>query len=651
MYNVSQEFINKMSSNTRRILGKVQIDYTGPFIDQSIVVTSNEDAIISYKGQVADAITGTYGKIASLDGSWVLDGTWVTAPLESTRGQMGWWGSQLSGTGGAFTTPYPSVEIEFFPRPINNLLVIGDTARVEYPVDFTINLYTDTDKLELAYSEVVTANDSVIWTKALDEAETGIEIMELIITKWSHEGRQAKVIELYTSIQETYEGDEIFSIGLLEEREVSQGTLPVGNISSNEIDLKLYNRDRRFDAGNVDSNLYQLLKANRRIKAWLGAALDSEVVEWVPLGTFWSGDWNIPEQDIYAGVSGRDRLEQLRRSTYTSSIVEVNKSLYYLADSILQDAGLSIDEYEIDASLDLIIIPYSYFTRQSHREALRKIAESCLGQVYCDRDGKIRLTIPELSTEGFNYPELSVNDDLYLLQDTEVEGFTFSLSEGDIYLNIEQSNTKDNYYTKDNPIKWSQIANHIEVNTLPLSVGQPEVVYTTSEPEPIGANETRTLTIFYSKQPCINASATITGPATIDSITYYSWGASVTVSSTVETTFGFSVTADPLIVIGQQTIIRENAQSITDNGLIQFKFPDNPLVQTRSQAIDIAERLVNYYSNPRRDVALNWRGNPAWELGDNIAVIDDNEINAYGIVRQSLDWDGTLKATLEGRRV
>ncbi|HHV41481.1 MAG TPA: hypothetical protein GXX72_01345 [Clostridiaceae bacterium] len=65
--------------------------------------------------------------------------------------------------------------------------------------------------------------------------------------------------------------DDIISINLLEEREVSQGSLPVGNISANEIDIRLNNESRKFDAGNRQSPLYQLLKANRRIKAWLGA--------------------------------------------------------------------------------------------------------------------------------------------------------------------------------------------------------------------------------------------------------------------------------------------------------------------------------------------------------------------------------------------
>lgn len=266
MYAVSSEYQENIKAQTRRIYGKIQIDYTDPFLDQSINITASENANISYPMQTADNAVKPIGKIASLDGSWVLDGTWVLAPLDTT--QMGWWGSQLAGVGGAFVSPYPTLTAAFLARPITKLKVVGDCDREEYPVDFTIKLYNASSTL--LYTESVTANALISWSKTLGSAITQVTKMVLEITKWSHEGRQAKIVEFFTSIQEIYEGDDILMINLLEEREVSQGSLPVGNISSNEIDIRLYNKDRKFDAGNTQSPLYQILKQNRRIKAWLG---------------------------------------------------------------------------------------------------------------------------------------------------------------------------------------------------------------------------------------------------------------------------------------------------------------------------------------------------------------------------------------------
>ena len=99
MFSVSNEYTSSMKADKRRIYGKVQIDYTDPFLDQSISVAANEEANISFPDQTADNVQEPAGKIASFDGSWVLDGTYVLAPTDGI-GQMGWWGSQLAGSGG-----------------------------------------------------------------------------------------------------------------------------------------------------------------------------------------------------------------------------------------------------------------------------------------------------------------------------------------------------------------------------------------------------------------------------------------------------------------------------------------------------------------------------------------------------------------------
>ena len=148
------------------------------------------------------------------------------------------------------------------------LRVAGDTARAEYPVDFEIKLYAQDDTL--LYTETVTGNTQVSWSKALPSPVLDVAKQILTITRWSHEGCQAKIIEFFTSIREVYETGDLVSLRLLEEREASQGSLPVGNISSNEITLALNNEDKKFDVDNENSPLKNLLKPNRRIQVWLG---------------------------------------------------------------------------------------------------------------------------------------------------------------------------------------------------------------------------------------------------------------------------------------------------------------------------------------------------------------------------------------------
>ena len=154
--------------------------------------------------------------------------------------------------------------------------------RAEYPVDFTIKLYDATNTLQ--HTETVTGNALNTWTTTV--SEMGITKQVLTITKWSAASRQVKIMEFFTSIQEIYYGDDIFAINLLEEREVSNGSLPVGNISSNEIDLKLYNKNGVFDAGNTASSLYGAVKANRKIKPYIGAEINKKWSDYT--GLKWS---------------------------------------------------------------------------------------------------------------------------------------------------------------------------------------------------------------------------------------------------------------------------------------------------------------------------------------------------------------------------
>ena len=271
MYTVTQDFIDKMKADRRQVLARVAIDYTDPFIDQSIQIEANEQANISYLQQTADSVDQTTRKYACLDGTWDLtSGEYHLAPSadQLTQQQFGWWGAQFADQDGYFASPYPTLTVTHLPRPIRQLKVVGDTAREEYPVDFTVKLYGPDDTL--LKTETVTGNDQISWSKTLEPQVLDVAKQELIITRWSLPGTCAKIIEFFTSIREVYETGDLVNLRLLEEREASQGSLPVGNISANEVTITLSNADKKFDLDNEQSPLKNLLKPNRRIQVSLG---------------------------------------------------------------------------------------------------------------------------------------------------------------------------------------------------------------------------------------------------------------------------------------------------------------------------------------------------------------------------------------------
>jgi hypothetical protein len=162
-----------------------------------------------------------------------------------------------------------------------------------------------------------------------------------------------------------------------------------------------------------------------------------------------------------------------------------------------------------------------------------------------------------------------------------------------------------------------------------------------------------TITAYYNETPCIDAVASLENATTgcvIQEATYYAWGADVKVYSTTAGTFTLVINARPLKVLNKERAIAKDDASITDNGLIKYTFPANLLVQTREVAQDMANKLLAYYKDPRRDVEVEWRGNPALLLGDRVSVVDSVETNDYYVIRQEIEYDGALRAKLSGRR-
>jgi hypothetical protein len=618
VYPVTTDFLDKMRADRRQVFARVEIDYTDPFMDQSIEIETSENANVSYPEQTADSVQEATHKWASLDGSWTLDGTYHLAPPPEklAQFQFGWWGSQLAGADGAFAEPYPALTVMHLPRPIHTLRVTGDTAREEYPVNFTVKLYAEDETL--LHTETVTGNTEVSWSKTLASPVLDVAKQVLAITKWSHAGRCAKIIEFFTSIREVYETGDLVSIRLLEEREASQGSLPVGNISANELTLTLNNEDKKFDIDNEYSPLKNLLKPNRRIQVWLGTEIGGDM-EWVPLGTFWSLDWDSPDDTLEATVTARDRMELLRKSTFQTSQVQQNKSLYELAEIVLQDAGLTSDEYIIDTDLQSIVVPYAWFNPISHREALRRIAEAGLAAAFQNRDGKI-----------------------------QIESFLISGDEPVLEI------TEDDYFPPLRaPSRQDQVANEIIVDTQPLRPATtPEEVYRSNEPITIPASSTKTVTAFYNSPPVIEAVASLDNPpaeVSITDATYYGWGASVKIRNANDTDKQVTlvIQGKPLTVQNKERAIARDETSITENGALRFEFPANPLVQTLSQAQAIADALLASVKDPRRDLEVDWRGNPALLLGDRITVKGKD----YHVIRQEIDWAGALSARLTGRKV
>lgn len=624
MISTTRAFQEAIVGSPRRVMGRITVDYSDPFLDPTVTLSANEQGNApALLVQASDGRAHPHRRWASCDGTTLANGWSSPAPTLRTDGHMGWWGRQLAGVGGSFSPPFPTLRVGFSSRLVKRIRVVGDSLRVEWPTDFSVSLLGAGNVV--LFSHVVVGNMVLDWILHITPIVGVIQIV-VEIHRWSHAGRQAKLLEVQTVLQETYEGDDIVSIDLLEEREFAQGSLPVGNVSANEIAIKLDNSTRHFDASNRSSPLYQLLLPNRRIRAWLAVEGGED---YLPLGTFWSGDWHTSSETLYATTTGQDRLGQLRKTNYSTSRVVANQSLYALATTVLLDAGLMSTDFWVDPALQHIVVPNAWFGVVSHREALREIAEASLGQVFADREGVVRV-------EGV----------AHLL---EQETFVSALMVSTQSLTL----TPDLYFRKDTPTRWDELTNHVEVETQPLRVETAlQEVFRSSEPVSIVAGETLTLTVRYNETPVVDAVAHLeAAPAgkTITEAHYYAWGAVITISSTVTGTFRLVIQGRPLKVLNRERAIAADETSIRESSRLRYTYPHNHLVQTLSRAQTVANTLLRLYRHPRRDLTMDWRGNPALMLGDMVITKEHEDWLRYWVIRQELNYDGALSARLEGR--
>jgi hypothetical protein len=409
MIPVSPEYEAAILATTRQIRARVIITWTDPTLDPTVTVSATYKNRIVYLDQVADKNSIMSYKWAHLSDDLKPDGTFHPAPspAEAASGiQFAYFGSDRGDdTYGEWDGNNPSITLEFDPRPVTSFFVAGDDKYNEWPKRFEIQCFDEFDVL--LHTETVTDNTELKWTGDAPAGLNTVAKMILTIFQWSVPDRVAKITEFYTGLNATYEGDDVVSINILEEREISDGSLPVGNISCNELDLELQNIRQGdfidpYFYGNTDSYLNNLLIPNRKIQAFIGLVLPDGSVEWIPMGTFWSGDWSAPELSPNVSTSARDRMEFLRKAEFTVSEIYTGITLLDLAEIVLTDAKLKVAiladlTWNIDSELADYIVPIAYFPRQDYFKCLKQIAESCRGQVFMSRNDVLTITGPSFS--------------------------------------------------------------------------------------------------------------------------------------------------------------------------------------------------------------------------------------------------------------
>ena len=585
---MSQLIFDESKKTVRKPIAKVRITWAGDSIDPTILTTTTNDNRASYPDQISDSIVDIPRKWIQTNTSHpVVNAGYYLMPStvsEANKYQVGWRGSVASSANGSISGTNGKLTIDFDARPVAGFVVAGDNALNEYPVDYTVTVYNKIGgSFSILETVTITNNSDVVRTILLESAYTDVERMILTITKWSKPNEVPKIAEFNTSFVREYDGDDIVNMSILEETDGSVEGFFVGNISCNELDLSLQNIDDDFFSSNINSDIHNVLKRNRKIEPFIGFNING-VDHYKAKGLYWSGNWESSDQSTTANTTARDRMELLRNITYdgfgalsATKYLLINQSINLFTNIILENLQTSMPDfyYDIDPNFGTQVLPIVFLNRQSWFDCLKKIAQAGSGVVYFDTPTESEVAANPLirdilrikTINGF-YPNITTTQEAKDLSAFEVI-------------------TKDDYISKQNPKKNHQIINVVNVKRKLVEINQQ------------------------------------TGDAEI---------------------------------YEEEIVSEQNESSIIEYGALKYDYPDNELIQTTQQALDICGSIINEYSEANKDLEIAAFGNPTISIGSVIETPEfqknNIDIKSKSVVKRiTFEYDGSLRANYECRRV
>lgn len=602
-----------MDDPNRRIYCRVFINYLDPFKDYKVT----PDASSTFKHSLIDQ---TVNGIYEPDQKWFsltdnrLDGSYhpmLDVPDPSV--EVGWWSNAWSDSKGEFSTP-PELIMNLTPQPVVGFKLVGDIKTNNYPIDFDIILYNNN---KVIHTEEVRNNTNVVYTTRFIFPDIEKYIIKFYKTSIPYD--QVKIVEFSSKFFEIYQGENLFSVDLLEEVGYDTGGLPLGNISSNELIVDIDDALHEFDLTRATAKYKGLLIRNRILTAEMGVELYKGYIKWYPFGTYYSSKWNVNNGDITAQVTGRDVLELLRQDEFLDTQIYTNKSMYDLFKFVLDSFPLLDLNYAIDNDLKNIIVPYAWFKPTTYRQCLARLADACLASVFVTRNNVIQVTLPKI-----------IRDIDYSFKDST------------------------SIFNRKYPSAFNGSVNSIRINGQSYKQSERKKLFTTSVTNTVLSNSRETFKIISTETPIVSLELnSIMFPSSliVHSIKQTSWGILLDIenntSSNVEfelkDVYGYVLQTDKKF-----ERIYKNKTDIELNGIIE-KSHSSDLIQNSDYAQQFAEGILRELNKSPMNIEIDTIGHVYINLLDSIKIRnqDDSGDPKYHISEIETHWDGALESTIK----
>lgn len=366
---------------------EITLDMADPDALEDVESSDNGSAYISDTPEIVsevDTPTISYGTLEQ--NMWVLDDTRKIIP-DTNYQDGGYIGDVLSNAEGIFDTKIPTVTLEFsevYTQTIPGLTITWGTAYKEYATHFVVTAYNGNSVV--AQKEILD-NTSVTTIVELDIAN--YDRITIQVIEWCLPNHRARIDEIFAGWKQVYSKAKL--MGFRHEQTVD----PIStSLPKMEIGFSLDNSDNSFNPHNPDGFAKYLME-RQAVQVRYGLKLSGGMVEWIKGGSFYLSEWYAKQNGIAADFVARDILEFMSAPYEDNVSVISERSLYDLAEQVLQAARLPLNsdgtvKWVIDNSLKDIKTK-AVMPDDTIANCLQMIANAGCCVLYPDRDGILHI--------------------------------------------------------------------------------------------------------------------------------------------------------------------------------------------------------------------------------------------------------------------
>jgi hypothetical protein len=598
MLTTTQLFKNKIVAPERFMNPIVEVDFRPDEIIFVTGATASSSAVGTQAGDVTQMLFTPQG--------WASTGSY----LSNIRKNKGWQGTVISNELGWVS--------EWLSLTYSRVMTFHSLYFVSYdgyhPEDFTIEARIN-NVWQIIHTEV--GNKDELWGINLSE-EIKADAIRINITRIPTVGNNVKLLTFGFPHKILLNQDGIEDFRTLEEI-AGESSSPLGSVTANEVSVTLKNDHKWFTPANTDSPFQAYLKPGVKIKPFIGIETSLDVFEIVPLGVYYTTDWNIPIESVSAALVALDRIHLLSQRPPVKIPIIPNATISQLFDLLFRANGLNATEYEIDSSLNQKIA-IGWVPKGTFGEAAQLLSEAGNCSVLVTRTGKVVVK-----------NNFVIGDSLGSL--TDQESIT-SIS---------------------NPMSFLKTYNAVRVKyKIPSIKADTELLSVKGLIFPPG--KTLLKDLEFNAGPVVKIQSikltTPPGVLKVNAVSNGAWYVDLEIENTSWEPVEGNLIIDGTNVELVSTEFTSKQTGVPAHAVRTFEF-ENDLIQDTTVAMRYAQALRAVLEQPALFYKASTRGNPSYELFDLLTVesaVDGIKPTDILSTRFEVTYDGGFEILIEGKK-